>query len=404
MNKRIISILILVCILCCAFLLTACNEGNDVIEVTGVGLGETQITLEEGRLQYLFATVKPSNATNQEIDWSSDNHDVAMVEDGHVIAIGAGEATITAKSNNGKTATCKVTVLASPNGDDTIKYEIKFYANGGEFADGTTLLKTYASWGDYLQSVTVTREGYEFAGWYRKGQYYAGAWDFDSNMVTDALILYAGWNYINGYQSVMNALEDKVKKEMSDAENLEVDILSVFKDQNGYLCFVEKDKYGVSSYKTAICDFDEIDSDVVAQIADTSLTMITSYVAAITSDNNSYVADYMPVKYLEAGYSVIYGSVSDWVYDNDASHNTTTNGPWYSCKIKALVIDEDGHVYDYSSTIVSATTNHKLVTDGVFLSEDFDKTLTALGDLADGYYAEYLKTKDAIVSTVNYNQ
>ncbi len=403
MKKKIIAILTLVCVLCCAFWLVACNDSNNVVEVEDIELDETQITLKEGFLQYINATIKPSNATNQEISWSSDNHSVAMVEDGHVVAIGEGEVTITAKSNNGKTATCSVTVIANQNDDDFIEYEIKFDANGGEFDDGTDTFETTAKWCDLLEPVTVTREGYEFAGWYRKGQYYTGEWDFDSNMVTSDLTLYAGWNYINSYQSVMNALEDKVKKENSEYENLEADILIIFKDNDGYLCFVEKDRLGVCSYKTEICNFDEIDANVVAQISDTKLTMIKAYTYAHTSDNNTYVADYLPIKYLGGEYSVIYSCVSDWVYDNDVSHNTATNGPWYSCKIKALVIDEDGNVYDYSVMVVSATTNHKSVVDGVFLSEDFDKTLTALGDMADDSYSEYVKTKDAINSTIYYN-
>lgn len=188
-------------------------------------------------------------------------------------------------------------------------------------------------------------------------------------MVTSDLVLYAGWNYINSYQSVMNALEDKVKNEMSEYENLEVEILSVFKDDNGYLCFVEKDRFGAFSYKTEIHNFDEIDSVVVAKIADTAITQIETYNYTYTSDNNSYIADYMPVKYLATGYSVIYGSVSDWVYDDDVKYNTATNGPWYSCKIKALVADKEGNVYDYFAIIVSATTNHNLVVGGGSLSK-----------------------------------
>lgn len=59
-----------------------------------------------------------------------------MVEDGHVVAIGEGEATITAKSNNGKTATCIVTVTKNQDDGDTVEYAIKFDANGGELDDG----------------------------------------------------------------------------------------------------------------------------------------------------------------------------------------------------------------------------------------------------------------------------
>lgn len=59
----------------------------------------------------LKATVTPTNATNQKVTYTSSNTKVANVSsDGKVTAKSVGTATITAKSANGKTATCKVTV------------------------------------------------------------------------------------------------------------------------------------------------------------------------------------------------------------------------------------------------------------------------------------------------------
>lgn len=46
------------------------------------------------------------------IQWTSDNMDVACVMGGTVYGMAAGTATITAKTRNGKTATCTVTVTA----------------------------------------------------------------------------------------------------------------------------------------------------------------------------------------------------------------------------------------------------------------------------------------------------
>ena len=83
-----------------------------VVSVTSVGLNTTSITLKNVRNYTLKATVSPSNATNKNVTWTSSNTKVATVDaNGNVKAIGAGTATITAKSNNGKTATCKVTVI-----------------------------------------------------------------------------------------------------------------------------------------------------------------------------------------------------------------------------------------------------------------------------------------------------
>ena len=65
----------------------------------------------EGDTELISATVSPSNANNKSVIWSSNNAAVAKVENGLVSAINAGEAIITAKSDDGgKTATCIVTV------------------------------------------------------------------------------------------------------------------------------------------------------------------------------------------------------------------------------------------------------------------------------------------------------
>ena len=67
-------------------------------------LGEAAVTLT--------ATVKPADATDPTVTWTSSNPAVATVDEtGKVHAVAAGEATITAQAGD-KTATCKVTVTA----------------------------------------------------------------------------------------------------------------------------------------------------------------------------------------------------------------------------------------------------------------------------------------------------
>ena len=81
------------------------------VAVTGVRLNKTSLSFTgTGSSQTLTATVSPSNATNKTLTWSSSNTSVATVSNGVVKAVGFGTATITAKSNNGKTASCSVTV------------------------------------------------------------------------------------------------------------------------------------------------------------------------------------------------------------------------------------------------------------------------------------------------------
>ena len=84
------------------------------VNVTEVSLDKTELTLTEGETETLTATVKPDNADNKKVTWSSDKTDVATVDGaGRVTAVKAGEATVTVTTEDGgKTATCKVTVKA----------------------------------------------------------------------------------------------------------------------------------------------------------------------------------------------------------------------------------------------------------------------------------------------------
>lgn len=79
------------------------------VKVTGVSLNKTEITLTEGDIETLTATVTPDNATNKTVTWSSSNTAIATVQDGKVTAIKEGVADIIAKAGD-KQASCKITV------------------------------------------------------------------------------------------------------------------------------------------------------------------------------------------------------------------------------------------------------------------------------------------------------
>lgn len=80
-------------------------------KVERVSLDRASITLTEGDTYSLTATITPSNATNKNVIWSSNNTSVATVVDGKVTALKAGTATITVTTEDGgKTATCDVIV------------------------------------------------------------------------------------------------------------------------------------------------------------------------------------------------------------------------------------------------------------------------------------------------------
>ena len=84
---------------------------SSTISVTGVSLNKNSLTLDIGDTETLTATISPSNATNQNVTWTSSNTGVVTVSNGIVSAISAGTSTVTVKTTDGnKTATCNVTV------------------------------------------------------------------------------------------------------------------------------------------------------------------------------------------------------------------------------------------------------------------------------------------------------
>lgn len=83
---------------------------NQNVEVTGISLNKNSLGLIIGNSSTLTATISPSNATNKSVTWSSSNSSIISVDNsGKVTAKAIGNATITAKTANGKTASATVT-------------------------------------------------------------------------------------------------------------------------------------------------------------------------------------------------------------------------------------------------------------------------------------------------------
>ena len=90
--------------------------------VTEVKLNKEQTTIKEGETETLTATVMPENATNKNITWSSNNEEVATVENGVVTAKKEGTAIITVTTEDGnKQASCNVTVEKNKTEEDNKK-------------------------------------------------------------------------------------------------------------------------------------------------------------------------------------------------------------------------------------------------------------------------------------------
>lgn len=83
------------------------------IPVESVSLDQSTATIAVGKSITLTVTVSPSNASNNTITWATSNSSVATVSNGTVTGQSSGTVTITATSNNGKSASCSVTVQAA---------------------------------------------------------------------------------------------------------------------------------------------------------------------------------------------------------------------------------------------------------------------------------------------------
>lgn len=91
---------------------TPMNIEIDIL-VSSVTLNKTTLLMQAGQEEVLEATVKPDNAKDKTVTWTSSNTSVATVDsNGKVTAISSGSATITCTANDGsgKKATCTVTV------------------------------------------------------------------------------------------------------------------------------------------------------------------------------------------------------------------------------------------------------------------------------------------------------
>ncbi len=122
-----------------------------IAQAENITLDKAALTIKPKGTARLTATVTPDNAFNKTVTWSSSNAAVATVSDsGLVKGVKNGTAVITAKTSNGLTAQCSVTVATpvtsfsvSPgktktiNIDGTFTFKAKIYPTN---ADDKTLL------------------------------------------------------------------------------------------------------------------------------------------------------------------------------------------------------------------------------------------------------------------------
>ena len=88
--------------------------------VTSVTLDQKTVTVKKGQTVTLKATVKPDDATNKTVAWSSSDTSIATVKDGVVRGVGNGKATIIATSTDGTNLSDSAIVTVYAPVNDTI--------------------------------------------------------------------------------------------------------------------------------------------------------------------------------------------------------------------------------------------------------------------------------------------
>ena len=128
------------------------------VSISGDGVSGGKLSLKAGASAQLTATVKPDNATDRKITWTSSDSSVANVMGTGAVTAGskAGTATIKAAAG-GKSASVTVTVTDVPKQPMTV-----WYKPASSWKTAKVHYKANGKWTGSAQRMTLYRDG-----WYR---------------------------------------------------------------------------------------------------------------------------------------------------------------------------------------------------------------------------------------------
>ena len=184
------------------------------VPVTSLTLDRTTLSLAVGETAQLTATVKPDDATDKNVSWTSSDEFVAKVDDGKVTAVKSGKATIIAKCGD-KTAECEVTVYAKVTGVKLSSSSLRMMSGDKASLKATitpdNTMNKNISWSSDNETVAVVNNGEVTAKAEGKatitvttedGQYTATC----SVTVTNDITSFVYAEYYGGSMSIINDL------------------------------------------------------------------------------------------------------------------------------------------------------------------------------------------------------
>lgn len=117
---------------------SSCDITVKKIEVDNISLNKQSTTIKKGKGFNLEATVNPSDADTDDMQWQSSNEAVAIVNSsGYVTGVGKGSANITCELD-GKSAACTVTVKAKKKKTTSTNTGNNNNNTGGSSNNGST--------------------------------------------------------------------------------------------------------------------------------------------------------------------------------------------------------------------------------------------------------------------------
>ena len=162
---------------------------NNSVEVSNITLSNSSLELQVGGTKTLTYKITPNNATNNKIYWSTSNSKIATIDKyGTIKAVSVGTTTIKVRTENGKYATCKVTVKKKSTPPAAKKYTLTYNANGGTVSPANKTLNEGSNYGDLP---TPKRDGYTFTGWYTESS--GGSKVSSGTRISGNITIYAHW-------------------------------------------------------------------------------------------------------------------------------------------------------------------------------------------------------------------
>ena len=135
-----------------ATLSAKCNVTVSTISVTGVTLSNSTLEIGIGSSKVINATVSPTNASNKNVTWSTNNSKVATVSEGTITAVAVGTATITATTvDGGYKATCSITVTEQ----SLPRRTVMIYMCGSDLESGYASTDEGLATGDITEILSV---------------------------------------------------------------------------------------------------------------------------------------------------------------------------------------------------------------------------------------------------------